>query len=83
MLALHTTHQQVRTTDAITTAVRQMVVSRDPVTERQFNGVLGLVSTQIRKRFELSQRGAEQAVMPILRSLLPITVSGRGTRRNG
>ncbi len=67
--------------DAITRSVAEMVVSREPVTERQFDGVLAMVSAQIRKRFDLSQRGAEQAVRPVLRRLIPILVPQHGNRR--
>lgn len=69
-----TAHQAVRTTDPITALVTAMVVSRDPVTQNQFDDVVSLVAVQIRKRFELSKRGAEQAVRPVLRRLLPIIV---------
>lgn len=73
---------QRMTNDRITRAVEEMVVSREPVTPRQFNGVLAMVSAQIRTRFELSQIGAEQAVTPILRRLIPVTMgSDNGSRR--
>ncbi len=69
------------TNDRITLAVTEMVVSREPVTQRQFNGVLAMVSAQIRTRFELSQTGAEQAVKPILRRLIPVLVSTEDSTR--
>lgn len=61
--------------DAVTAMVEGMVISREPVTQRQFDGVLALVSAKIRTEFELSQRGAEQAVRPVLRRLIPVLVT--------
>lgn len=72
---------QPNRTDMITRAVEEMVVSREPVSRRQFRGTVTLVAAQIARRFDLSIRGAEQAVEPIMNRLVPVIDSVAGTTR--
>jgi hypothetical protein len=76
-------HSSVRpTTDAITRFVESALVTRGACTKAQFDTVRGLMIDQVRQRFELSAKGAEQAIDPILRRLIHVEAEPKnGVRR--
>ncbi len=63
-----------RGTDSISQLVAKTVVSREPVTMPQFESLVGVAAAVVRTQFELSDRGAREAVRPALRRLCPPTV---------
>lgn len=68
-------HATTQRRDMVTADVEGLVISREPVTQRQFDGVLALVSAKIRTKYELTQTAAEQAVKPVLRRLIPVLMT--------
>jgi hypothetical protein len=61
-----------QTADRLTTMVSRLVVSREPVTKSQLKVLVDIATPQVMRTFELSRRGAAQAIEPILRRLLTV-----------